>query len=282
MKKIFGGLQPTPEDKRDFQFGSFFRLPELGELPTDFIVGKPLGIKDQGDTDFCAGFASAAVVEDHEGIFIIPEFIFAMAKEISGADPFSWGSDLRSICKALIKVGAVDFTNLSEDMVAMLKNPDLARDPASWPPLIREKAKQHIQLSYFAVSGQYDTFDNFRATMWANRDEKRSILTGVVWNDEWTMAPDGVINKKGTQAFGHALKIFGWNMIDGEVYLTAQLSNGDQIGDKGIFYFSRDVVNECFTFGGYTFKDVPAEDVKKNLKRSWLQIIKDYFAVLLW
>ena len=264
IKNLGFGLQSTPKDERDFQFGAFFSLPKPEELPEEFEVGKPLGIKDQGTTDFCAGFASAAVIEDHEGIFIIPEFIFSIAKELSGADPNSWGSDLRSICKAITKVGAVDFTHLSEDMVKMLQNPDLARDPSNWPKLIRDKAKQHIQLSYFKVTGSYGTCDNFRATMWANREEKRSILTGVVWNSEWTAAPGGVIDFKGTPAFGHALKVFGWKKINGVVHLKAQLSNGDSIGDKGVFYFSKDVVDELFTFGGFTFKDMPREDIEKK------------------
>lgn len=110
-----------------------------------------------------------------------------------------------------------------------------------------------------------DTFDIIRCTLWANRAEKRSILTGITWHNSWTYASGGIIPRfyvdRGN--FGHAFKVFGWKEIADEPYLVAQLSNGENIGDKGIFYFPRNVVNKEFTYGAYTFSDMPPEQAKQ-------------------
>lgn len=108
-----------------------------------------------------------------------------------------------------------------------------------------------------------DTFDKIRATLWQNRGEERSVLAGCTWRQEWTRAPGGLIPRSyGNGGFGHAFKIFGWKKIDGETYLVAQLSNGSEIGDGGIFYFPRSVVNKEFTYGLFTFKDMPREEAE--------------------
>ena len=103
-----------------------------------------------------------------------------------------------------------------------------------------------------------------------NRHDKRTILTGVKWRKKWTIAFKGIVNEIFDGAsFGHAFKFYGVarkqpdsSMIDTEMYIMAQLSNGKEIGDEGIFYFSRKVINEAFKYGNYTFKDIPPEKAR--------------------
>lgn len=113
-----------------------------------------------------------------------------------------------------------------------------------------------------------DIFDRIRCTLWQNRHEERSILTGCVWRSEWINTPGGVINKiESSGVFGHALKIFGWKQINNEPYLIAQLSNGINNGDNGIFYFSRTVVNQAFTFNAFTFSDLEKEEAQYYISK---------------
>lgn len=271
--RIIDALQPLPPDERDFSHDVVFGSVSREELPEgDFFVSEPLLIKDQDkkfSSDFCGGFASAAVSEDQELVELNGEFSFQAAKKLIGGDAWkSWGLNLRDVCKAGCDIGFLEqeyypFEN-RDDI-----NRDFVANPANWPEDLDMLAADHRKASYFIVDGPHDTFDNFRSVMWKNRSESRSILTGVAWRDSWTLANNGIIPRTGwenEQKTGHAIKIFGQILLkDPEnpgkmaLYLIAQLSNGSDIGDKGLFYFPREVVNSQFIFGAFTFKDLPKE-----------------------
>lgn len=268
--KIYNyGLQPTPEDPRDFALGDVFGYAE--ELPDgDFMVSEPLEIKDQRASDMCTGFSLTSVSEDQEGVLLDPNFTFSMLKKIQG-DWRSWGGDLRSGCKVATKIGFLeksespfDFSRNGRNFVANWNN---------WPAELIELAKKHKKESYFRVTGGFDTFDNLRAALWQNRDEHRSIYTGCLWKNAWNSAPDGVVPKTlYLGGIGHAFKLCGQKIINGEIHLVLQNSYGDDSGDKGFFYFPRNIVNRDFNFGAYMFKDMPKEEVKEILKGKGLLI----------
>jgi len=295
--KISGGLLPLPKDKRDF---SLTKLGAMLELPQeDFVVAEPLGIKDQFDSDMCVAFASCAVSEDQEGVILSPEYFFSQVKKMKG-DWVSWGADLRTACKVAVSVGFLEqvfnpykLGEKDRNFIANWKNWEIGK--------FEENAKKHRKKSYFKVDGAFDTFDNFRAALWANRAAKRSIKTGARWNSNWTNAENGIIPKeKGTVMYPHAFKLYGQKFISrcncenftatgghqpdcplrtgkGEWYLVAQLSNGDTIGDNGIFYFPREVINREFTFGEYMYVDIDPEQAKKicwTLRRIMWERIK--------
>lgn len=259
-KQIGGGLKPLPKDDRDFSFGAIFGLPKLEELPDEYTVSRQLFIKDQGETDMCTAYALCAVSEDQELVELNPFYTFGKIKQIMG-EWESWGADLRSACKA-----AVDYGFLAVE--GKLKVPDGDdRDNAAnwenWPEDSDQKAARHKKQAFFGVDGQYDTFDNIRATLWRNRDEERSVFAGCAWRREWTGANEGIIPiVYGENGFGHAFKVFGWRKINGEIYLHAQLSNGTHIGNGGLFLFPREVVNREFTYGLFTFRDMPREQAE--------------------
>ena len=285
--KIGTGLQPSKKDKRDIAVGSIFVLPKLEDLPKEFIVKGFNKIKNQGSDDTCAARASDAVSEDQENIELCDYFSFAIAKWIDG-DPESWGTQLRSVAKGHTKYGALSVRDCPlhlSDKHDLLKD----RDWNNWPNKenLLLMAKRHKKASYLSVSGSYDVFDNFRINLYAFRDDLKSAYTGAMWKGIWTSSSGGIIPKfdldKGQ--FGHAFKIYGWKEIAGEQYLIAQLSNGQNIGDKGIFYFPRGVVNEAFSFGAYTFSDMPAEAVKKigwNWRIKLGEMFKDYNLLRIW
>lgn len=112
-------------------------------------------------------------------------------------------------------------------------------------------------------------------------------MAGCEWRPSWSNALNGIVNKTDFSEpfFGHAILFFGWKEINNEPYLVAQLSNGKEFGDNGLFYFSRNVVNSsAFRFEGLTFKDFNQEDYKKlqwslitklyNLIKIYQQLIK--------
>lgn len=268
-KFIADGLRPSSIDARDFSRHTLFGSPLVSALPEDnFFVGQPLEIKDQGSTDFCAAYAASAVSEDQEGVALLPEYIFAKAKEILG-DYTGYGLQLRDVCSAACKKGFLE-KELNPFKNEQAQERDFYANWENWPKDLDMLAWEHAKVSYFLVDGPHDTFDNIRASLYQHRAESRSVLTGALWRPDWTMAEGGIVPKtyNTDKGFGHAFKVFGWMKIKGETYLVAQLSNGVEIGDKGLFYFPREVVNKEFIFGSYTFLDTPKEYAKyhNNIK----------------
>lgn len=278
---IGGGLRELPLDERDFSFGAVFGSVPLSELPHEFMVSSPLEIKDQGTTDMCTAFAAAAVSEDQELIVLGPEYLFAKTKQLIG-EWTEWGASLRDVCKAITKFGCLPDAANSYKLGKYSR--DFIADWGNWPSHLDRVANQFRKLSYFKVDGPYDIFDNIRAALWMNRNERQSILVGCIWEAEWTSAPEGVIpNEPGKELFGHAFKVFGWKTVTvyqssdnsnyeskGDViYLIAQLSNGRDVGSEGLFYFPLEVVNRKFKHGLYMFKDMDAETAKILLEKKW-------------
>lgn len=283
-KKIQEGLRPIVDDNRDYSHTAVFGAIPKQQLPEqDFEVSMPLGIKDQGETDFCSAYAACAVSEDQEDVLLNPEYIFMKAKTLS-RDPEKWGQDLRTMCKAMVAFGTIE-----QQYFPFLNDPQERStyvQPLSWHSDLAGLAYEHRKNSFFNVDGPYDTFDNMRMTLWKDKEDRKSILTGAGWRDSWTKAKGGIIPKEPIKEtlFGHAFKIFGQKKIDGEMHLIAQLSNGVDIGDEGIFYFPREVVNREFTFGAFTFSDMPKEvaayyaenkiNVKDGLFKKLLKVVR--------
>jgi len=258
---IGGGLTQLPKDDRDFVLGKIEKQIPLSDIPNgDWIVAEPLSIKNQLTSDFCTAFATTLSSEIQEETTLEPSYSFAKTKQIMG-DPSGWGADLRSACKAHQKYGALPTDespmNLNLESVATL------RDWNNWHKKFDDIAEEHKKQSYFrADKGNYDRFDNIRVSLWQHRKEKRFVVTGSMWRPIWQKAkiPKGKV----TGGYGHAFVIVGQRMIDGEPYLEIQNSYGENVGDKGRYYFPREVVNREFKYGSYMFIDKDPEIIKKN------------------
>jgi hypothetical protein len=245
--------------------GAIFPQGKIENVPlTDFIVAIPKGIKNQGNSDLCSGYAVTAVSVDQEGVELLPEYQFYKTKKISG-DMEGWGADLRDACKSVVKYGSLPAQGYEK--IKGLSRSRVVSDE-TWEDAMDGIANLYKKETYFSITGKYDTFDNIRLALWENIDRKSSIVTVAKWRTEWLYAEGGIIPESyGNNGFGHAFKIFGQKNINGQLYLVAQLSQGEEYGDKGIFYLSRSVVNrEIGKYGLYMFKDISREDAEFFLK----------------
>lgn len=283
MNPPVNSLWPTPKDDRDFNLGAVMGIASPLELPDEYTVAEPLVIKDQGQgTDMCTAYALTAVSEDEEGVALDPFFTFGATKFITGSKE-EWGADLRSAAKSAVKhdgpygfLEAKDLSKLTDPANMTIRNE--AADYTLITSGEKIEARKHAKKSYFSVDGPGDLFDNMRSAMWQMRDQKRSVFTGCNWRVSWTRLAMGVIDyAPAGQTFGHAVKAFGWGMgtpelgengLPKQLYMKLQLSNGKSIGHDGIFYISREALNQAFTFGAFTFLDMPREEAEKAIEKT--------------
>lgn len=265
---IGGGLLELPYDERDFSRDLVFGSVRAEELPTtDFMVAPILEIKDQGESDLCTAYATTSASEDQEEVVLDPFFTFFATKVLVQKDPDSWGADLRSACKSHVKHGALE-AELSPFRV-FDRRPERKEilDLNNWIEDHKMLAYEHRKTSFFAVDGPHDTFDNIRSALWAHRKKMRSVITGCKWYGSWTLSEDGVIptTEGGGFPTPHAFILKGQRYFNGDPYLVAQLSNGEDIGEKGVFYLPRSVVNKEFRYGNYMFEDISVEKAKNHM-----------------
>ena len=101
--------------------------------------------------------------------------------------------------------------------------------------------------------------DMFDSIIYALNNIQRPLQAGVMWKYEWNAPEQGIITTAGTNNFGgHCIKIAGHKTINEVQYIVVQNSWGQGFGDNGLFYFPREVVNQCFgSYGvGYWSDDV--------------------------
>jgi len=257
-KIIGGGLLELPVDKRDFNYPKVFGAIKK-TTDEDFIIGKT-EILDQDNSDYCTGFSTCSASAIQEGKILNPFWSFAVSKMISG-DLDAYGQDLRTALKVHTKYGAI------EDMV------DKGRSINEYPSDLFDKAIEHKKQSYFSVFG-IDLFNEIRSALWTH---KSACITGAVWKNDWSNAKDGIITEEiGDEMGGHAFIFIGQKKINDKIYLVAQLSNGIEFGDKGLFYFPKEVINRDCRFGTFCFIDMPVEEARKKswslIRQFWEQI----------
>lgn len=250
------GLRPTPKDPRDFPLGAIVSMPKLSELPASFSL-TTLGVKDQGDSDFCAAFATSMLSEIQEGIELSPEYQFALGKKVSG-EVEEWGLDLRSVLKGASKYGSLP----QKIAPYSLKDhdTDFLRRIENWGGALIGLSAPQKKKSFFEITGPYDAYDNIRAAIWKFRNSKQGVLSGVVWG--WPLeaaflegvSPDG---------FGHAIGYIGWT----EKGLVLQNSAGLGAGIRGCHIVSRETVNHFVgLYKAYMMVDMDPEDARYYLE----------------
>jgi len=245
MKRQYG-LQDLEKDDRDFSLGAFDTLPELSDLPSEFEL--PFTVKHQGTTDWCSAYATCAASEVQEEVELDPAYSFAATKRIQG-NVESWGADLRSACKSHVKFGALEYIDGRQPNLTLKER----RDFKHWDKY-RPEATLHRKKSYFQTKGPYDAFDNIRASL-------VKYHTPVVIGIQFGYKLSEMYLEIPKQGFGHAMTVIGYR----DKYLTVGNSYGEQAGDGGVHYISREVINYWVKrYGAFTFIDVDPEQVKYN------------------
>lgn len=265
IQRVLDGVKPLPPDERDLTLGAVIDLPKLETLPSNFTF-TPLEIKNQLATDYCTATSTCSISELEEEVTLEPTWLFADSKGLSG-DPEQPNQDLRYAMQAHQKHGCVEEKDSPYHFTSL---PLAPRDIALWPQGLYLKALVHKKKSYMAITGPYDHFDNIRSSIWYFRNEKRGVVTGTLW--PWPLSQI-TMDKVPLKGNGHSIAIIGW-VND---HLIIQNSYGLEAGNKGVHYFSRDIINAMVAqYGAFMFTDYTPDEIRA-IMQSGVKIQQSYF-----
>jgi len=275
MKEIKGGLKEKTEDKRDLKVGAIFSLPALKDIPVSFKLENIFTAKNQADSDFCSAYSRVGMSQLQEGVELSPKIAFGFSKYLT-KDPDEWGQQMRDAMKASVKLGDVEKNDEPIDLSF-----DSARRVYERPDFeeLKKKAEKHKKQTYFDATGQYNSFDDLRATIWKFRDKKVAVAIGIKFNYPLS---DIVLRDVVEDGFGHMLYVYGW---EGD-YLLVRNSYGPEAGRNGDHLIHRDIINKWVPiFGAMCLLDMPREEAEyrrdnKIKENDWW--IVGVFKALLW
>lgn len=257
MEQLPDALKPKTEDQRDRILGAAYSLPKLSEIPSEFSH-TPISIGDQLGSFFCTGFATCGCSALQEGEPLVFEFSYAVNGEIAGSVSMT-GYELRTAMQGHRKIGAIAEVDRPLGFKLGNKDESFLADLKNWPDL-KDKALKHSKSSFLSVEGPYDAFDNIRAAIWLFRKEKRGVVFGVRWS--WPMN-NPQINTPNDYGSGHALYACGFK---GD-YLVVPNSYGRSVGDNGVFYIHRNVINKFVPiYGAFMFVDLTKEEYDQRVE----------------
>jgi len=106
------------------------------------------------------------------------------------------------------------------------------------------------------VSGQYDHYDNIRASIWHFRAKKQGVVLGIKW--QWPSI-DVILRGMEDFGFGHMIAGIGWDHRG----IKLQNSAGVNAGENGFHYMPREEVNHFVEkYGAYMLVDMDREDAE--------------------
>lgn len=266
------GLTELPKDRRDWSYHKNFGVAPLTGLPDQYLLLST--ILDQNGWNECTAYMKSGIDESEYGVIFSPAWNYAKEgaedpppnpNGYSMRDPFQVGCDYGALPLATPGV-------LSEAVNGF----DITLNPANWPAALDLDAQPYAHPGYASVKGPYDNFDSMRSAMWNEASKKRAIGFGVMWYNEWTDAESGIIPETYSSKDGlHAVKMAGWSTTkrDGTfinpatkaLYQVWQNTFNTSVGDGGLFYASRAIVNrelDPVSLGIYIHTDQPLQNPK--------------------
>ncbi len=267
------GLREKHHDGTEYPVGGIMQFDPVSKLPETFRLDVPNEWIRTQLYDTCASEAFGNLLSVLNGAKIDALYMWLIARLNNGYANTDWGVDLKSIAMSGVKVGAPLFEDSQyhsdgdRDVFTAVENWDL------------KTMQRRAIVNKFGTAVEVTTMygeDFFNSIKMVLYKLKTPIAIGVRWN--WDSGKPEIDTQSDT-GFGHAMLVTGWTK-DRLIVLN---SWGQGVGDKGYFYFSRDVINhDIAIFGAWTGIDEKPEKIKWMLEngifmedRNWIiNIIK--------
>ena len=270
-------LAPATKDRRDW----VYTAPTSALPPTLGRAAKYL--KDQGTTNECGGHAVASAIGWQTNKDMSADWQYAQIEEIIGKVNTK-GVDPRSAMKSGLIYGA-----LPQELAPFTwqqKGEAYISDWRNWPATLKEIAKQNVRAGYFKVTGDRDPYDNIKQVLYNEFPNNTVVNAFSRWYTEFNTPQNGIIPYPINFYAYHAYIFIDWKTINGTEYLVAQLSSGPTFGDKGLLYFSREIVNRLFhdpDASLYIYKVPNPQDIQSLMlqKLTLLELLVELYRKLL-
>jgi hypothetical protein len=269
------GLKPRLlpwRDPRRFSYAQFFgATPDiLKQLPKNGLGRKPISVENQRGTNFCTAYCTSGGSEYIEGIDMSPEYQVALIGEFLGAPIFDGAQGIDAM-KALCLFGSLPKKDATLSLEA--DGPERIAYLKNWPKELLQIANKYRKSSYFdPATGPFDAFDNMRVALYQAKQagEERVVFAFTQWFSSWGFASrdtdHAFVEGEGSYSW-HAHLFIDWKMLNGEPVMVEQNSYGEDWGDKGLSYWSREAVNQLYADSRNDFfmvRDISPEDVKNQ------------------
>lgn len=245
------GIKPSKPDYRDYDYlkSHHFGLTHAPSFPKEFNLDAGFGCPNQElpNTLFtppipampygCTNYSQAELCQNEDMSIYNPEYI----EEHTHANA-QGGIDIKISLKSVIKDGLQRI----DGIVGFNRT------------------------AYFNIrgSGLIDYFDAVRLAMYSSLPEKRAISLGTPYFSEWARTgTDGILPLPSfdvRNVIWHNGVIVGWKEINGTPYLIYKSHQGENFGDKGFAYFSRELYNSVMNIKGsvaYTLSKVAPNQI---------------------
>lgn len=259
------GLKPIQHDiSQDFNHKRFWPIRRQMFGATNALPGLPktLGrtpvcINDQRTSDFCTGFEISEAIGNQIGVSMSPEAQVALEGKIAGS-PIFGGTDPKTALSSGLQMqngGAYPKTS-----VPFIFETNGWQLPAEWQtyPLNFFTSPPNGRASYYSITpvNGLDMYDTMKLALWDAEQDLVKGFTNIMafgyWYESWNnVGVDGIapeLQPNEQPITRHAYGYFDWKVvtINNIEYLCAQLSQGENFGDKGILYFSRSNINTAW------------------------------------
>jgi hypothetical protein len=266
------GYKLTKSSWKDRKFQSHLIFGVAEAVPDTYNVDDgswfPDQDKDNRPTE-CTAYLVTDSARDHTGVRYSEDFNFMKTLVIMNAPANANGADLRSAYMVAPSFGLLERDNEPGVIEA---NPDqsFSANYVNWPIEVDHIASKNKK-AFVTITGPYDFSSNAQSFMWQTKERRYSVGVGTTWYAEFErIGSDGVLPDNPKFATGgHAYKLCGWKLIDGQKYWVLKTWQGPTYGDNGYCYMSFPLMNRLVgALGAARFALVDMDDTTyTNLKQ---------------
>lgn len=216
-------------------------------------------VENQKNTLRCTGYGTAVNGGYIHGVRFHPDWQAAKIGQLQGESVDIGGGDPNAAMRSQRDCG---YLPLILDTIHSLESNTIENTGMqSFDPDHDYAAKEFRVAGFVSVDGPLDIFDDIRSALYQAYDSAThsgaTVQAFGKWYTVWYPHSGIIPTAYNTGSFGYHHWLFvDFCSINGVPYLVAHNSGGDGIGDKGYFYFPREVVNREFGVWGTSLKIV--------------------------
>lgn len=233
-------------------FGAVTQFP-----PT---LGRPLRpVENQKNSARCTAYASALNGGYIYGSRFHPDWQAAKIGQEQGYSIDFSGGDPNKVMKSQIDYGYLPYES-APPALTLESNTIENTGWKSFDPSLDIAAAPYKEMGFVKVDGD-DLYIAIKSALMLAYDpttQKGAVVQAFGrWYGSWTYTQDGIVRNNymsGDFVGYHCYDFIDWKTINGVEYLIAQNSYGENVGQGGYYYFSRDIINREFSLPSTTLK----------------------------